>query len=250
MRAPTGGRGWIERRAIITVATILFVALPMSPFPAQAGATKCSGRETDPDCALYVIARKCVDTSDPDYCSACPSPRAGYCPGASTCEKTTEVWTGTSRMIAIRDRTMCTCPEVIHGLVIPTGAVTGVEDPDRPPAIWLLASKAAEAAGLTVDQTALIANPPDHRTQNQLHIHVLPIDPAKVTSLETTPSVTVADLKGVWQAADALAASNGMTSFGIVVHRSGVAWHVHVADAPLPEAYTRLPDCARTIRKR
>jgi len=235
-------------KELAVAAVSLTVALAVTAATAT-GADKCSGREGDADCAVYLIARKCVDTSTPEYCVVCPSPRAGYCPQQAACETTTEVWTGTARYVVIRDRTMCSCPQVTHGLAIPTGAVTGVEDPDRPASIWKFAWSATEAAGLTETQAVLVANPPGHRSQNQLHVHILPIDPSKAGSLEMTPVEEVSDLINVWAVADALAASKGLKSFGIVVHRAGAAWHVHVADAPLTDAYTMLPDCSRPVRK-
>jgi len=231
-----------------TVALALFLSA-LAAVPA-AGAEKCSGREGDPDCALYLIARQCIDTSAPDYCSACPTPRSGYCPQPATCDTTTEVWTGTSHLVVLRDRTMCSCPQVTHGLALPTGAVTGVEDPDRPAAIWKFAWGVTDPAGITEKRAVLVANPPGHRSQNQLHIHILPLDPSKVAALEATPVEEVSDLLTVWAKADALAASSGLKTFGIVVHKAGAAWHVHVADALLTDAYTLLSDCSKPARKR
>src|SRR5882724_1025109 len=225
---------------LVPLAASLLVTATTS---AWAASGKCAGRESDPDCALYLITRKCLDTSAADYCDACPYPRSGYCPAPATCETTTELWTGTAHYVAIRDRTVCACPQVIHGLVIPTGAITGVEDPDRPASIWKFAWAVAEAAGLTDDDAMLIVNPPDQRTQNQLHVHVLPLDPAKLPALESTPKAEIPDLTSVWTRADGLAAESGLASYGIVLHRSGAAWHLHIADAGLTDAYSRLPEC-------
>jgi len=235
---------------LLLLATLASVALLPAVSVLWAVPAKCSGRESDPDCVLYLIARKCVDTSAPDYCTACPSPRVGYCPDHSTCESTTEVWTGTTWYLAIRDKTMCSCPQVVHGLVLPQGAVTGVEDPDRPPTIWKFAWSVAAASGIEEGQAVLIANPPAHRTQNQLHIHVLPIDPLKIGTLEKTPHKEVTDLSMVWAAASAVAEANALTSYGILVHGAAGAWHVHVGDVPLTDFYSLLPTCGWTNRKR
>ncbi|MBI3450035.1 MAG: CDP-diacylglycerol diphosphatase [Acidobacteria bacterium] len=246
-------QGISERSTVRTAAWLaalgasLFVTVTTSTW---AGSGKCSGRESDPDCVLYLITRKCLDTSAAEYCDACPYPRSGYCPATSTCESTTELWTGTAHYVAIRDNTACACPQVIHGLVIPTGAITGVEDPDRPASIWKFAWAVAEAAGLGDQDAVLIVNPPEHRTQNQLHIHVLPLDLSKRTALEATPKIDIPDLAAVWTKADGLAAESGLASYGIVVHRSGAAWHLHVANAGLTDAYSRLPECSRPVRKR
>jgi CDP-diacylglycerol pyrophosphatase len=242
---PTGVRRFLAASTLAVLA--IFAA---TSGEARAAGGKCAGRESNPDCVLYLLARKCIDTSAPDYCTACPSPRAGYCPSPATCDTTTEVWTGTTRYVAIRDKTMCSCPDVVHGLVMPLGAVSGIEDPDRPPSIWSFAWSVSKAAGFAEEQTVLIANPPDHRSQSQLHIHVLPIDPAKSGPLETTVMAEVWDLNGVWQSADVLAAAKGLKSYGILVHKSAEGWHVHLEDRELTAAYTLLPTCSWPNRKR
>src|SRR5262245_50152907 len=118
----------MKRSSLLAAAALLAAfLLPASPGSA-AGSGKCAGRESDPDCVLYTIARKCVNTEAADYCGTCPFPRTSYCPNVSECDKTTEVWAGGQRYVAIRDKTMCSCPQVMHGLVIPLGAVSGIED--------------------------------------------------------------------------------------------------------------------------
>ena len=212
-------------------------------------AEKCAGRETDPDCALYVIARKCINTELPEYCTTCPFPRTSYCLKATTCEQTTEVWAGSQRYVAIRDRTMCSCPEVMHGLVMPLGAISGIEDVDRPQGIWKFAWDVANNTGIPPDQIALIVSSPDHRSQSQLHVHIIPLAPARAKDLESTPFVEVPDLRNVWVKAGALGESKAMKPFGVMVHKAGEVWHVHVDNAPLVDTYSTLPDCVRPKKK-
>ena len=214
-------------------------------------ARKCAGREGDPDCVLYMIARRCIDTSAPDYCTACPLPRVGYCPSASTaCVDSTEVWTGTKLYAVIRDKSMCTCPMVTDGLVLPMGAIADVEDPDRPPSIWKFAWDLS-ATLLPPEQVALVADPAMIFNESQLHIHILPLDPAKSAALEATPFVVLTDLLQVWAKTDAVAAAKLLNVHGILVHSAGEGqWHGHVENAAMTEAYTLLSTCPKEADKK
>jgi CDP-diacylglycerol pyrophosphatase len=235
-------------RMVLPLLAAAILAIALSDLTAGTG--KCAGRESDPDCALYVIARKCIDTEAADYCRICPRPRTSYCPEARSCDQTTEVWAGGQRYVALRDASMCACPQVMHGIVLPFGAVSGIEDPDRPPTIWKFSWDVAVSTGLDPDQIALIVSSPEHRTQSQLHVHILPLDKYHRASLEATPSVEVADLYNVWTKADALAASKGIKVYGVLVHHVGAGWHVHVENVALTDAYTTLPECQRDTKKR
>jgi diadenosine tetraphosphate (Ap4A) HIT family hydrolase len=145
---------------------------------------------------------------------------------------------------------MCACPQVMHGLVIPLGAVSGIEDVDRPAAIWKFAWDVSQNAGFAPEQTALVVNSPNHRSQSQLHVHILPLDSRKSGDLESTPFEEAPDLYSVWTRADALAASNSLRTFGVLVHGKGQVWHIHVADVPLNETFTTLTDCERVKNKK
>lgn len=215
---------------------------------ARAGAGKCAGREDDPDCLLYKIARRCLDPGVDGYCEACPSPRTGRC-DKTACEETTEVWTGSPRFVAIRDITMCWCPKVLHGLVMPMGAVSGIEDPDRPQAIWKFAWDVA-GLNLAPAEALLVVTPLAHRTQNQLHVHLLPADPSKKDALEALPFEAVGDLYQVWAKAEAVAAARGIKEFGVAVHQAewgagegAPSWHVHVGESNLGADYSLISSC-------
>lgn len=236
-------RGVTLLRAAVLAQALAAVFLATG-LPAAAAA-KCAGRESDPDCVLYMLVRKCLDTSPADYCTTCPFPRAGYCPGVTACDKTSEVWTGTKLFAVLRDKTMCRCPAVMHGIVIPMGAVSGVEDVDRPPSIWKF-SWDVSASLMPADQVALITNPPGFRTQNHLHVHIVPLEPSRMKALEAVPYVVVTDLYTVWAKAEALAASRTMQEYGVLIHQESEGrWHVHLENAPLTEAYTPLASCPK-----
>jgi len=232
-----------------TVCLFLVAGLLAPDRPAFGAGGKCAGREGDADCGLYVIARKCVDTTAVDYCTACPSPRPGYCPEKRPCDRTTEVWAANSKYAAIRDLGMCDCNQIMHGLVIPFGAVSGIEDIDRPLTIWKFAWDVASGI-MDPNQVALIASSPSTRTQSQLHIHILPLEPKNEQALETTATETVTDLYAVWAKADELAKSKDLASPGILLHKVVAGWHVHLEEAPLADRYTKLPDCVWLNRKK
>jgi CDP-diacylglycerol pyrophosphatase len=92
------------------------------------------------DILLHIVSQ-CVDPTASNYCSNCMLPRADAgCSNILECKKTNEVWRLSTRYAAIRDIKMCDCPvEFIHGLAMPRGVVTGVEDPNREEGIWQFA---------------------------------------------------------------------------------------------------------------
>jgi hypothetical protein len=234
-------------------ALLLSLAIASTAWVAAQTATgkKCAGREGDPDCTLYLIARRCIDTSAPNYCTSCPWPRVGYCPSASTaCADTTEVWTGTKIYVVIREKSMCTCPMVTNGVVFPTGAIADVEDPDRPQSIWKFAWDTSSTL-LPPEQVALVADPAMIHNESQLHIHILPLDPAKSAALEATPFVVLTDLLQVWGKTDQVAVAKLLTIHGILVHAAGEGqWHAHVENAAMTEAYTLLSSCPKEEDKK
>ena len=59
----------------------------------------------------------------------------------------TQIWALTEEYVAIRDLKMCPCgADFVHGLALPRFTVMGVEDPQRPNAIWRFTSDAAQKA--------------------------------------------------------------------------------------------------------
>jgi len=77
------------------------------------------------------------------------------------------------RFTALRDIKMCGCPsDFVHGPALPIYRVTGVEDPLRPEGIWQFAWDVA-IQRMKPESIALVVTPRLHRSQNQLHVHLL-----------------------------------------------------------------------------
>jgi len=141
-------------------------------------ASTCVGQDQPPAlgsrCALYHIVRTCLDPDQPGYCRRCALPLEGRCAPDRGCRGTTQFWKIDAEHAAIRDLKMCGCPAgFIHGLVIPSAPISGVEDPARPAGIWAFAWAVALEKIPDPDEIALIVNPPEARRQDQLHVHVV-----------------------------------------------------------------------------
>ena len=146
------------------------------------------------------------------------------------------------RFIVIRDLKMCEEKEhphdarFVHGLAIPLTRVWGVEDEQLYAApeyngIWQLAWDTALAQGLREDEIALVANPPEVRSQNQLHIHIVRRNGAALP-----PTIALPDLRNVWQraaeAAQQKKAGIGCRNYGILILKSGDGFRMLV-EAPV-----------------
>lgn len=189
---------------------------------------------------LLDIVTHCIDPSVDNYCGQCMSPRLeGHC-GVTECKKTTEVWAVNDQFIAMRDIKMCGCPaEFVHGLVLPKDVVTGVEDPNKPEGIWPFAWKVG-ITKMDPKTIALVVNPKAHRSQNQLHIHVLRLANHAQDKLAQNTSVVVDQLDHVWAAASELAASKGLTDYGVLVAQTKPHQFMVVVTAFSPEgAFTQ-----------
>jgi CDP-diacylglycerol pyrophosphatase len=170
--------------------------------------------------ALHRIVADCLDTSDPRYCSRCPSPQAGYCRLDYPCSRTTQVWALNQEYVAIRDLKMCGCPAgFVHGLALPRFTVTGVEDPRRPDGIWPFAWDVARARIPEEDEIALAVNPPELRTQAQLHLHLVRLLPGARAQVDALRPIRVERLEDVWPAAAEHAASRQLASYGVILIR-------------------------------
>jgi CDP-diacylglycerol pyrophosphatase len=114
---------------------------------------------------------------------------------------------------------MCGCPaDFVHGLALPVYPVTGVEDPDRPNEIWQFAWDVA-VQKMESDSIALVVNPRQKRSQNQLHVHLLRLKSDARSRFETAPNTHVTNLEQVWQGADRVAHANGFSDYGVLVAR-------------------------------
>lgn len=181
---------------------------------------------------LWHLVEQCLDPAAPDYCARCRVPLAGTCGPARGCEDTTEVWAQTPEYVAIRDVKMCGCPAgFVHGLAIPRTPVTGVEDPRRPPGIWRFAWDVARARIAEADDIGLAANPGERRSQDQLHIHLVRLQPDARARLAGRSPVRVAELDGVWDAATRHAGTPALAGRGVLVVRDPAGGFLVVTDA-------------------
>lgn len=170
------------------------------------------------------------------------------------CDNQIEVWAwhANRRSVAIRDRKMCLSrrksapdPAFVHGLLLPMTPLCGVEDPQlylagaAAASLWQDAWEAARAR-LPEHQITLAINPPTLRSQTHLHIHIVrgndrPFPATEVMSLD--------NLAGVWQAADAVARDRPTMSgrnYGIAIRKRGERFDMLVeAGAP---ANSRNPE--------
>ncbi len=197
---------WIRTR--ICCMLIFAVAFAAAPTVAEAGRD-----------ALWEIVSSCLDPTVPDYCKNCRWPRTeSTCPHDNKCTSTSEVWAETHDFAVIRDIKMCGCPEgYVHGLAIPRTRVTGVEDPNRPTGIWRFAWDAACKKISDPSAIALSVNPPNLRSQDQLHIHMVRLKQDARKQLAELPTSRVQDLDSVWSAADQSAKEMNLTDYGVIV---------------------------------
>jgi len=191
--------------------------------------------------ALHRIVEACLDTGNPSYCSRCPSPQAGYCQLDYPCSRTTQVWAVNQEYVAIRDLKMCGCPAgFVHGLALPRFTVTGVEDPRRPDGIWPFAWDVARAHIPQEDEIALAVNPPELRTQDQLHLHLVRLLPGARSEVDALGPIQVERLEDVWSAATEHAASRQLASYGVILIRGLNGGWLVAAIARSPEgSFTR-----------
>jgi CDP-diacylglycerol pyrophosphatase len=170
--------------------------------------------------ALRRIVTNCLDTDDPRYCARCPDPQAGYCRLDYPCSRTTEVWALNQEYAAIRDIKMCGCGAgFVHGLALPRFTVAGVEDPRPPDGIWRFAWDVARGRIAEEDEIALAVNPPELRTQDQLHLHLVRLLPTARPRVDALRPIRVERLEESWAAAREHASTRQLASYGVIVIR-------------------------------
>ena len=167
---------------------------------------------------LLDIVRHCVDPKLENYCTRCRAPIAEVaCTPETSCKKTTEVWSINTEYVAIRDIKMCGCPaSFVHGLVMPLQVITGVEDPLRPEGIWQYAWDEA-ALRMEVEAIALVVNPQNFRSQNQLHVHLVRLKPQARAEFKSMATGTSSNLLSVWKIAAELAKQQNLPDYGVLV---------------------------------
>ena len=167
---------------------------------------------------LLDIVRHCVDPKLENYCTRCRAPIAEVaCTPETSCKKTTEVWSSNTEYVAIRDIKMCGCPaSFVHGLVMPLQVITGVEDPLRPEGIWQYAWDEA-ALRMEAEAIALVVNPQNFRSQNQLHVHLVRLKPQARAEFKSMATGTSSNLLSVWKIAAELAKQQNLPDYGVLV---------------------------------
>jgi CDP-diacylglycerol pyrophosphatase len=167
---------------------------------------------------LLDIVRHCVDPKLENYCTRCRAPIAEVaCTPETSCRKTTEVWSSNTEYVAIRDIKMCGCPaSFVHGLVMPLQVITGVEDPLRPEGIWQYAWDEATLR-MEAEAIALVVNPQNFRSQNQLHVHLVRLKPQARAEFKSMATGTSSSLLSVWKIAAELAKQQNLPDYGVLV---------------------------------
>ena len=185
---------------------------------------------------LLDLVSHCVDPTQANYCTQCRAPRDDAACGAPLeCRKSTEVWALNASYTAIRDIKMCGCPaSFVHGLALPISPVRGVEDPKRPDGIWQFAWDVA-ISRIETEALALVVNPQFHRSQNQLHVHLLRLSKDGRQQLAKHRPSYVSRLDQVWTSAAQSAAAKGLTDYGVLVAQRGSKDYLVVVTAESPE---------------
>jgi CDP-diacylglycerol pyrophosphatase len=214
--------------------------------PANSGSDRPPEPTRNPN-ALWEIVSTCTAGRPGDYC-ACPALVRSCCgePGTPDADV---VWARERDYVAIRDLGMCGCaPGFVHGLALPRARITGIEDPQRPAGIWSFAWRVARSHIVDEMEIALVINPADARSQNQMHIHLLRLKPAARTLLDGAPPGALADgarlidlpnLDTVFQTTVAQVGETRMRDTGILVTRGrNGGYRAVVTERTSPQAYT------------
>lgn len=167
---------------------------------------------------LLEISNKCLDPRIPNYCSTCAIPRTdSACQVEPQCRTSLEIWSLSDEFTSFRDIKMCGCSaDFVHGLTIPVKPITGVEDPLRPDAIWNFAWKVGTTK-IPDSELALVVNPKNKRSQDQLHVHMLRFFPERLSEMNTYFASHVSGLDEVWSAAQRYADSKNWNDYGVLV---------------------------------
>jgi CDP-diacylglycerol pyrophosphatase len=159
------------------------------------------------------------------------------------CKKNTEVWYENVQFLDIRDINMCGfAKSFIHGLAMPKYEVTGIEDIRRPEEIWQFAWDTSKKI-IEPDLIALAVNPKSRRSQNQLHVHLVRIDPKVQNKFNTYSYAYVKNLEHVWETADKLAAKNSLIDYGILVTQATSNQFIVLITPNSPEGEFTIWNC-------
>jgi CDP-diacylglycerol pyrophosphatase len=190
--------------------------------------------------ALWNIVSTCVDTAAPRYCECAAFARS--CCGSTTTPNADVVWGASPEFVVIRDMAMCGCdPEFVAGLALPRTRVSGIEDPKRPDAIWPFAWDVARRRIADELDVALVINPVDARTENQMHVHLLRLKADGRAQLDVHPdAMHLPTLDRVFTAAAARVGDAAMGDHGILVAKRRVGgWLAVLTRGSSPQTFTR-----------
>jgi CDP-diacylglycerol pyrophosphatase len=152
---------------------------------------------------------------------------------------------------------MCGCPaDFVAGLAMPRSRVSGIEDPRRPDAVWPFAWDVALRRIAQPDEIALVINPQNARTQNELHVHILrlredarraieaatPGEGGKIAlpGLSETIALDLPNLDGVFSAAAKRLGDERVGDSGILVaKRAGGGYRALLTSSYSPQAFTQ-----------
>ncbi|HUJ19673.1 MAG TPA: CDP-diacylglycerol diphosphatase [Nitrospirota bacterium] len=220
---------------LILLCVLLFV---ISSVLASAGAAESRD-------ALWNIVSTCTDLHAPHYCDNCSAPRVDSpCGQGRACKETTEVWEETTDYVAIRDRKMCGCEAgFVHGLAIPRTRVIGIEDPNRPDNIWSFAWAAAKKRISNEAEIALAVNPASTRGQDQLHVHIVRLQPDARGRFDDSRSARVSSFGDIWSAAAKKAALLGLKDYGVLVTKQAEGDFIVLVGEKSPEKAFTQGEC-------
>ena len=126
--------------------------------------------------------------------------------------------------------------------------VAGFEDPHRPEGIWPFAWRIARERIADEREIGLVINPADDRTQNQMHVHLLRLDPEVRRGLDAQPptlpagavAVELRDLEAVFATVEG-SVDDGIADRGILVVKQAArpGFLALVTERSSPQAFTR-----------
>jgi CDP-diacylglycerol pyrophosphatase len=205
---------------------------------------------TNPD-ALWEIVGGCIAGRHADYC-ACPAFARSCCDDPHRLDRDV-VWARNAAFVAIQDMKACGCAaSFVAGLALPRTRVSGIEDPRRPEGIWPFAWQVAKARIRNEREIALVMNPKTMRTQQQMHVHILRLQPGERARLDALPAgvetdgavvLPLASLQAVFAVAIAAVGVDHFGDHGILVARAPTnGFRAVITDRTSPQRFT-LNDC-------
>jgi len=128
---------------------------------------------------------------------------------------------------------MCGCRlnGFVQGLAIPRTLIAA----NRPNGIWDFAWKAGLEQGIAGNELALVINPANDRSENQLHIHIVRLKSDARNSFRKEKTTAVDSRAKVWQTATASAAGNGLNFYGVLAAANPAGGYLVVVSAESPE---------------